>query len=222
MSRHIAENVATSAPLINGTYFDCQGIAAPAVSNAGEGRIYFDSSSNKFKVSENGGAYVDLVTGSFTPVYGGFFRFSFAESYNLSVGSYWVLRSASFSSLPSSGVTVGREAATGKIWLRFDVAGKFLVACRVSAEMNTDRRYWVGLSKPWPAVPGDSSVNFEPSGYSVVNGFGGADETFGSASTIMNVTSAGMYTAIMVKNDDTANLIFNTRAFTLHVTKISD
>lgn len=39
-----------------------EGIAAPAVSPASTGRIYFDSSTNTFKVSQNGGAYVDLIT----------------------------------------------------------------------------------------------------------------------------------------------------------------
>ncbi|MEO7649260.1 MAG: hypothetical protein ABIZ80_02250, partial [Bryobacteraceae bacterium] len=36
-------------------------IGAPAVAPAGQGRIYFDSGSNKVKVSENGAAFVDLV-----------------------------------------------------------------------------------------------------------------------------------------------------------------
>jgi hypothetical protein len=36
-------------------------ISAPSVSMAGQGRIYFDTSANKFKVSENTGAYADLV-----------------------------------------------------------------------------------------------------------------------------------------------------------------
>ena len=38
-----------------------QGMAAPAVSPLGQGRIYFDSTSMTFKVSEDGGGYVDLV-----------------------------------------------------------------------------------------------------------------------------------------------------------------
>ncbi|HXH32138.1 MAG TPA: tail fiber domain-containing protein [Bacteriovoracaceae bacterium] len=37
--------------------------AAPAVSPASQGRIYFDTTANKFKVSENGGAYADLGAG---------------------------------------------------------------------------------------------------------------------------------------------------------------
>ena len=39
------------------------GRAAPSLSPSGQGRIYFDSSSNTFKVSQNGGAYADLGTG---------------------------------------------------------------------------------------------------------------------------------------------------------------
>ncbi len=38
-----------------------RGIAAPAVSEVNSGRIYFDSALNKYRVSMNGGAYVDLV-----------------------------------------------------------------------------------------------------------------------------------------------------------------
>jgi len=41
---------------------DYQGIAAPAVSPVGEGRIYYDSASNTFKLSMNGGPYNDIVT----------------------------------------------------------------------------------------------------------------------------------------------------------------
>jgi hypothetical protein len=39
-----------------------RGIAAPAVSPAGQGMIYFDSTALKFKVSQNGGGYTDLVS----------------------------------------------------------------------------------------------------------------------------------------------------------------
>lgn len=45
---------------LNGS-FNERGIAAPAVSAAGQGKIYFDSTSKTFKVSQDGSAYVDLV-----------------------------------------------------------------------------------------------------------------------------------------------------------------
>jgi len=40
-----------------------RGVLQPSLSASGEGRVYFDQTSNTFKVSENGGAYVDLLSG---------------------------------------------------------------------------------------------------------------------------------------------------------------
>ncbi len=48
-----------------------QGFAAPSLSAAGAGSIYFDSSSNTFKLSQNGGAYADIHTGTITVPQGG-------------------------------------------------------------------------------------------------------------------------------------------------------
>lgn len=44
-------------------YLDQDAIVAPGVSNAGQGRIYFDSSTDIFMASENGGAFVPLIGG---------------------------------------------------------------------------------------------------------------------------------------------------------------
>lgn len=44
--------------------FQMEGIAAPALSSAGDGKIYFDSTSNTFKVSENGGAFFNIGSGN--------------------------------------------------------------------------------------------------------------------------------------------------------------
>lgn len=59
--------IGTNAPNttldINGA-FSQRGMTAPDPSPAGQGRIYFDSTSNTFKVSQNNGAYADLVTSS--------------------------------------------------------------------------------------------------------------------------------------------------------------
>jgi hypothetical protein len=43
--------------------FEMWGGTSPGVSSAGAGRIYFDRTSGKFKASQNGAAYVDLVGG---------------------------------------------------------------------------------------------------------------------------------------------------------------
>ncbi len=40
------------------------GVGAPPVAPAGTGRLYFDSGVNKLKLSENGGAYVNLIGGA--------------------------------------------------------------------------------------------------------------------------------------------------------------
>jgi len=62
-NKYIGVNVTPATALdVNGA-FSQRGMAAPAVSSAGQGRIYFDSTSNTFKVSQNGGAYANLVGG---------------------------------------------------------------------------------------------------------------------------------------------------------------
>ncbi|MBW3538600.1 DUF2190 family protein, partial [Candidatus Parcubacteria bacterium] len=38
-----------------------RGMAAPSVSLAGQGKMYFDSTTNTFKVSQNGGGYLDMM-----------------------------------------------------------------------------------------------------------------------------------------------------------------
>jgi trimeric autotransporter adhesin len=52
----------TTALDLTGT-LTSRGTATGGTPVAGQGKIYFDSSSNKFRVSENGSAYVDLVGG---------------------------------------------------------------------------------------------------------------------------------------------------------------
>ncbi len=45
-------------------FFELSGQAAPALSPAGKMRLYFDSGINKLLLSENGGAYTDIMDGS--------------------------------------------------------------------------------------------------------------------------------------------------------------
>ncbi len=58
----IGTNSPSTALDVSGA-INLNGIAAPAISSANQGRIYFDRSTGKFKVSQNGAAYADLVGG---------------------------------------------------------------------------------------------------------------------------------------------------------------
>ncbi len=60
----IGTTIPTTILDINGA-LTTRGMAAPATSPAGQGRIYFDSTANVFKVSENGGAYTNLAGNSY-------------------------------------------------------------------------------------------------------------------------------------------------------------
>lgn len=108
--------IGTSAPTtaldLNGA-FTQQGMAAPAVSLAGQGRIYFDSTSNTFKVSQNTGAYTDLVGGG-----------GAASSVAASAGTA-AAPSVSFSGDPDSGIY---SAAANSIGFSVNGGGIFTMS----------------------------------------------------------------------------------------------
>jgi hypothetical protein len=54
----------TVGSLTSGGAVSIGGTAAPGTAPAGQGRLYFDSGANKFKISENGAAFVNLVGAS--------------------------------------------------------------------------------------------------------------------------------------------------------------
>ena len=56
----IGTNLPSTALTLSGALTQVGG-SAPSVSPAGQGRIYYDSAANKFRVSQNGGAYVDMI-----------------------------------------------------------------------------------------------------------------------------------------------------------------
>ncbi len=60
----VGVNAPSSKLDVNGDINVRELASAPAVSSSDQGRIYFDAAANKFKVSENGGAYVDLIATS--------------------------------------------------------------------------------------------------------------------------------------------------------------
>jgi hypothetical protein len=60
----LADYGVTSSTAVIGYFVQNTGASAPPVSPAGTGRIYFDSTANKYEVSENGGSYAYLVAPS--------------------------------------------------------------------------------------------------------------------------------------------------------------
>ena len=52
------------AKITSTDYQNWQAITAPALSAATEGRIIFNTATNKFQASESGGAYVNLIEGT--------------------------------------------------------------------------------------------------------------------------------------------------------------
>lgn len=63
-SSKIGVNVAPEVTLdVNGAV-QTRGMAAPAVSSAGNARLYFDSTRNRLRLSENAGAYTDIIGAS--------------------------------------------------------------------------------------------------------------------------------------------------------------
>jgi hypothetical protein len=85
------------------------GIAAPAVSSASQGRIYYDRTANKFKVSQNGAAYVDLISAAATS---GFLNGGNAFGANASLGTT-DNKSLSFFTNNSTAMTISQGGNVG-------------------------------------------------------------------------------------------------------------
>ena len=66
MPLHVAELVPTTNEIILGSFLQGNGIVAPALSAAGTGRLIFNTATNTFQSSQNGGAYADISGGGAT------------------------------------------------------------------------------------------------------------------------------------------------------------
>lgn len=88
-----------------------RGMAAPAVSPAGQGRIYFDSTLNVYRVSQSGGAYTNLVGGAGSSALSGLTAATAANSLangaNSQVWNWDGLTTGSAFSIGSSSLTTG-------------------------------------------------------------------------------------------------------------------
>lgn len=60
--RSAADTLRTDDLFVTGNALAWVGIAAPGLSSSGQAKAYFDSTSNTLKISENAGAYADILT----------------------------------------------------------------------------------------------------------------------------------------------------------------
>lgn len=84
-------------------------INPPSPAPSGEGRMYYDKSTNKFKVSENGGAYVNLINSNISPwqfLAGSIFPNNNPASDKVAIGSNTANALLDVQSTNSSGLTI--------------------------------------------------------------------------------------------------------------------
>ena len=211
--------------------------ANAGASTAGNGRIYFDSTANKFKVSENGGAYVDLVgSGAATPggsngnlqynnsgAFGGSANLNWnnagqaltitgtsTSASALNVLSGYVDSAGGFNTSSTNSNAI--QAATG------GVTARFLVATR-SVSVTGDTSGNAGLSSS-----GNGRIYFD----STLNVFrvsenGGAYVNLIGASGISGSLTSGRipYATGSSTVADTANLLWNNGAQAMTITGTS-
>lgn len=114
-----------------------RGIAAPAAAPAGQGRIYFDSGSNKFRFSENAGGYVDLHTGSGTAGHVAFWTGSSTLS---GEGDLFWDATNNFLGIGNASPSTSLEVATGQV----SVPAGLVSAPSVAFVGDLDTGLWSG------------------------------------------------------------------------------
>lgn len=104
-----------------------RGMAGPPLSAAGEGGIYFDSTTNKFKVSQNGGAYGDLGAPAADSV--GSAQIANGEIVDADVSGLAAIAQSKVANLSTDlGAKVAKVGDTVSGALTFDTAGTALTA----------------------------------------------------------------------------------------------
>jgi hypothetical protein len=136
-----------------------RGMSAPAVSAAGQGRIYFDSTSNKFRVSENTGAYADLLgSGGASSGTAGHIQFSNGSSgFNSDSGQlFWDAtnnRLGIGTAAPAESLDVsGAVKSTGLV---VSDASSLIVGSNTALTFYNS---WTALQQPLEATSGNGSL----------------------------------------------------------------
>jgi hypothetical protein len=204
--------------------------ANAGLSSAGNGRIYFDDTLNKFRVSENGNAYVDLIGGGISGLTAGRIPYttgasSIADSGNLqwSNGTQAMTIIGTANTNPALSVTTGYIDAAGGLNTNATatnaiqaavggVTARFLVGTR-SLSMTSETEANAGLSSA-----GNGRIFFDVSGNKFrvsQNGAAYVDLVGGGLSGL--TTGRIPYTTGASTIADTANLVWNNATRTMGI-----
>lgn len=150
--------------------------SAPAVSAAGTGRMYFDSTLNKFQISENGGAYADIGSGG-----GGSYV---ADTGDTMTGTL-TINSGSGAAIAATGAT-GQVGIGGASDTNIGVAGSSTSGVGISGQSSTSSAatFTVSGSTTSPVVSATAGTGAGPLYSGIDNG----------ANTVFTVSNTGSIT----------------------------
>jgi hypothetical protein len=180
----------TSAVDINGS-LTARGITAPATSALTTGRLYFDSTVNKFRCSENNNAYVDCFGGptaisnlTAATASNTINNANFAQNWN------WLLTGATngLNISEPSAATTGTGYLTNISTLAGSTAKPFRVGIGANALIDTSATSILTLGNTIGATGIIENVG---TGNYVLNGVGASTYTVGAATTTGTITIGG-------------------------------
>lgn len=176
------------ATIVGTTFSTYTGIAAPAVSPAGKGRFYFDSTSNTFKFSSNAGPYVDMgdVVGPSAATNFGLARFDATTGKLIKNTSGWTIDDSNLLNAVFNtagyGMTIQNTAVSGEL-LQFinsfgnpshqfnkDGGGNGITRVKTNAGVNTFEWFGSGFGSMGPANSASAAWPLTIQGAVVGNG----------------------------------------------------
>lgn len=204
---------------VNGA-FSVRGMAAPALSPSGQGRIYFDSTSNQFMVSQHGGAYVGLATtGSGAQTFSGPVTMNGAGTgltvtNNASVGGNLSIGGATSitNSTASTSTSTGALTVAGGLGVAGTVNANFLAAANGAAATPSHTFTSDLTTGLW--APGSNSLGFSTNGTEKVRILSNGNVGIGTSAPTSPLHTVGGFTMQASTSTSNETIVFNNSATT--------